>query len=298
MIDFHGRTAVITGAGRGLGRVYAIEMAKLGARVVVNDFSPSGAHDSSPANEVVKEIKRFGGHAITNHNNVATEEGGAGIIKAAMDEFGSVDILINNAGIIADKSISKMDSSSWSRVIDVHLNGAYHVTKPAFAVMKEQKYGRIMFTTSAAAIFGNFGQTNYCAAKMGLIGFMNSLRLESEKYNIHVNAVAPLAKSQMTENLLPTEILDKMKPELVAPLVLFLCSEKSKESGGIYNAGFGYFNKVMISSGKGCCLSTDNGTITPDDIEKNWAEITDMSAGQEYKDLGGFMIDLIGLISK
>lgn len=298
MIGFEGKTAIITGSGRGLGRVYAIELARLGANVVVNDFSPSGDNESSPANDVVMEIKQFGGHAITNHDNVATKEGGERIVKTAMDEFGSVDILINNAGIIADKTLLKMDSSSWNGVIDVHLNGAYHVTKPAFAVMKEQKYGRILFTSSAAAIFGNFGQTNYCAAKMGLIGFMNSLRLESEKYNIHVNAVAPLAKSQMTENLLPNDILDKMKPELVAPLVLFLCSDKNKESGGIYNAGFGYFNKVEISSGKGCCLSTENGTITPDDIEKNWAEITDMNASKNYKDLGGFMIDLIGLISK
>lgn len=298
MIGFEGKTAVITGAGRGLGRIYAIELAKLGAKVVINDFTPPGSNEPSPADEVVKEIIKTGGYAVANYSNVATEEGGAEIIKTAMTEFGSLDILINNAGIISDKSFLKMDTESWERVLDVHLSGAYNVTKPAFAIMKEKGFGRIVFTSSAAALFGNFGQTNYCSAKMGLIGFMNSLRLESEKYNIHVNAVAPLAKSQMTENLLPPEILDKMQPELVAPLVIFLCSDRINESGGIYNAGFGYFNKVMISSGKGCFIGSEKGQITPEDIEKNWGKITDMADSKGYKDIGGFMMDILGTILK
>jgi len=297
MISFEGKTAVITGSGRGLGKIYAIEFAKRGANVVINDYNPDSSQPS-PADDVVKEIISSGGHAVANYDNVATEEGGAGIIKTAIEEFGGVDILINNAGIISDKSFSKMDTTSWQKVLDVHLNGAYHVTKPAFALMKSRGYGRIIFTSSAAALFGNFGQTNYCSAKMGLIGFMNSLRLESEKYNIHINTVAPLAKSQMTENLLPPEILDKMLPEYVAPIVLFLCSEEIKESGGIYNAGFGYFNKVMISSGKGCLLDSSNGNISPDDISANWENISSMENSKGHKELGEFMLDLLGKLQK
>lgn len=297
MISFEGKTAVITGSGRGLGRVYAIELAKRGAKVIINDYSPDSS-TPSPADDVVKEIIMSGGHAVANYNNVATEEGGAAIIKTAVEEFGGIDILVNNAGIISDKSFSKMDTASWQKVVDVHLNGAYHVTKPAFALMKDKGYGRIVFTSSAAALFGNFGQTNYCSAKMGLIGFMNSLRLESEKYNIHVNSVAPLAKSQMTENLLPPEILDKMLPEYVAPIVLFLCSDAINESGGIYNAGFGYFNKVMISSGKGCLIDSSNGNISVEDISANWDRISNMENSKEYKDIGGFILDLLGMLQK
>lgn len=297
MINFEGKTAVITGSGRGLGRIYAIELAKRGAKVVINDYNPDSSKPS-PADDVVKEIIEFGGQAVANYDNVATEEGGASLIKKAVDEFSGLDILINNAGIISDKSFSKMDTASWQKVIDVHLNGAYHVTKPAFAIMKERGHGKIVFTSSAAALFGNFGQTNYCSAKMGLIGFMNSLRLECEKYNIHVNTVAPLAKSQMTENLLPPEILDKMLPEYVAPIVLFLCSDEIKESGGIYNAGFGYFNKVMISSGQGCLITGNNGTISPEDISANWKEISNMESSKGYKDIGVFMLDLLGMLQK
>ncbi|WP_035276560.1 SDR family NAD(P)-dependent oxidoreductase [Desulforegula conservatrix] len=297
MISFEGKTAVVTGSGRGLGRIYAIELSKRGAKVVINDYSPDTSKPS-PADEVVKEIVASGGIAVANYDNIATEKGGAALIQKAMDEFGALDILINNAGIISDKSFSKMDIDSWQRVLDVHLNGAYHVTKPGFAIMKERGYGRIVFTSSAAALFGNFGQTNYCSAKMGLIGFMNSLRLESEKYNIHVNTVAPLAKSQMTENLLPPEILDKMLPEYVAPIVLFLCSDEMKESGGIYNAGFGYFNKVMITSGKGCLIDSNKGNISPEDISANWDEISSMENSKGYKDIGGFILDLLGMIDK
>jgi len=295
MISFNNKTAVITGSGRGLGKVYATELAKRGANVVINDYSPDRSI-SSPADDVVKDIIKSGGSAVANYDNVATEEGGAGIIKTALDEFGGLDILINNAGIISDKSFFKMDTNSWQKVLDVHLNGAYHTTKPAFAVMKDRGYGRIIFTSSAAALFGNFGQTNYCSAKMGLIGFMNSLRLESEKYNIYINTVAPLAKSQMTENLLPPEILDKMLPEYVAPIVLFLCSDAIKESGGIYNAGFGYFNKVMISSGEGCLIDNSKGNISPEDISVNWDKISNMENIKGYKDIGGFILDLLGKI--
>lgn len=296
MISFEGKTAVITGSGRGLGRVYAIELAKRGANVVVNDYNPDKSLPS-PADDVVNEIFKIGGKAQANYDNIASEDGGAGVVKTALEAFGGIDILINNAGIIADKSLSKMDTASWQRVLDVHLNGAFHVTKNAFAIMKERNYGRILFTSSAAALFGNFGQTNYCSAKMGLIGFMNSLRLECTKYNIHVNTVAPLAKSQMTENLLPPDILDKMLPEYVAPIVLYLCSDEIKESGGIYNAGFGYFNKVAITSGPGCFIDPC-GSITPEDIAEKFADISEMENSKSYSDIGSFMLDLLTIMQK
>jgi hypothetical protein len=181
--------------------------------------------------------------------------------------------------------------------MDVHLNGAYYATKPAFAVIKEKGYGTIVFTSSAAGIFGNFGQTNYCSAKMGLVGLMNSLKLEADKYNIRINTVAPLAKSQMTENLLPAEILEKMKPEFVAPLVMFLCSDRINESGGIYNAGFGFFNKVEIQSGHGIYICNSSGKISADDIAEKWDTISDMNNSRSYRDIGGFLLDLLGRVS-
>lgn len=297
MISLKGKTAVVTGAGRGLGKAYALKLASLGAKVVINDYSPAHNQTSSPANDVAREIMESGGEAVVNYDNVATEEGGTGITKTAIESFGTIDILINNAGIIADRSFLKMDAESWNRVIDVHLNGAYYVTKPAFAVMKEKGYGRIVLTSSAAGIFGNFGQTNYCSAKMGLIGLMNSLKLESEKYNIKINTVAPLAKSQMTENLLPAEILEKMKPEYVAPIVMYLCSDRINESGGIYNAGFGFYNKVAISSGKGCYICGKDGEISVDDIAANWEAMSSMEDSSSYRDIGGFLLDLLGKIS-
>ena len=196
-IRFDQRVAIVTGAGGGLGRVYALEFAKRGAKVVVNDLGGardgSGEGSQSPAQKVVEEIRAQGGEAVANYDTVATPEGGERIVKAALDAFGTVDILINNAGILRDKSLLKMEPETWQAVLDVHLNGAYHVTKPAFAVMKEKGYGRIVLTTSAAGLYGNFGQTNYSSAKMGLVGFMNTLKLEGAKYNIKVNTIAPMA---------------------------------------------------------------------------------------------------------
>jgi len=195
-IDFKGKVAIVTGAGAGLGKTYAIELAKRGCKVVVNDLG--GARDGSgashgPAQDVVDEIKKAGGEAAPNYDNVATIEGGQGIVKTAVDAFGKVDIVINNAGILRDKSFLKMDPENWNAVLAVHLGGAYNVTRPAFVKMKDQGYGRIVMTTSAAGLYGNFGQTNYSAAKLGLVGFMNTLKLEGAKYNIKANTVAPLA---------------------------------------------------------------------------------------------------------
>jgi len=209
-IRFDDRVAIVTGAGAGLGRIYALELAKRGAKVIANDLG--GARDGSgkgskgPADEVVDEIKNLGGEAVANYDSVATVEGGKNIVKSAIEAFGTVDIVINNAGILRDKSFLKVEPKNWQIVIDVHLNGAYNVSHPAYAVMKKKGYGRILMTTSAAGLYGNFGQTNYTSAKMGLVGLMNTLKLEGAKYNIKVNTIAPVAASRLTGDILPVPV--------------------------------------------------------------------------------------------
>jgi NAD(P)-dependent dehydrogenase (short-subunit alcohol dehydrogenase family)/acyl dehydratase/putative sterol carrier protein len=288
-IRFDGRVAVITGAGAGLGRVYALELARRGAKVVVNDLGSardgSGQGSSAPADQVVRDIQALGGQAVANYDNVATPEGGRAIIQTALDAFGTVDILINNAGILRDKSILKMEPENWQAVMDVHLNGAYHVSRPAFEVMKEKGYGRILMTTSAAGLYGNFGQTNYAAAKMGLVGLMNTLKLEGEKYSILVNTIAPLAASRLTEDVTPPELFLKMKPEFVAPLALYLCSEQCNVSGSIYNAGMGFFNRAAVVTGPGLTLGSAKIFPTLEDIIANIDAISTIEGGKEYRQL-------------
>jgi NAD(P)-dependent dehydrogenase (short-subunit alcohol dehydrogenase family) len=231
-IRYDGRVAIVTGAGAGLGRAYALELARRGAKVVVNDLGGardgSGDGSAAPADQVVSEIKAAGGEAVANYDNVATAAGGEAIVKTALDAFGTVDILINNAGILRDKSFVKMEPENWHSVLDVHLNGAYHVSRPAFEVMKAKGYGRIVMTTSAAGLYGNFGQTNYTAAKLALVGFMNTLKIEGKKYDIKVNTIAPVAASRLTEDILPPDLFDKLKPEFVTPMTLFLCAEAAR----------------------------------------------------------------------
>ena len=215
-LRYDDRVAIVTGAGAGLGRIYAIELARRGAKVVVNDLG--GARDgtgdgtAAPADQVVAEIKALGGEAVANYDNVATADGGENIVKAAVEAFGRLDILINNAGILRDKSFLKMEPENWQAVMDVHLNGAYFVTRPAMAAMKPNGYGRIVMTTSAAGLYGNFGQTNYSAAKTGLVGLANALKLEGAKHNIKVNTVAPIAASRLTEDVMPPDLFEKSKP--------------------------------------------------------------------------------------
>ena len=208
-IDFTGRVAIVTGAGAGLGRCHALELAKRGAKVVVNDLGGTRdgtGSDDSAANKVVEEIKAAGGEAVPNYDNVATVAGGENIVKTSIDAYGKVDILINNAGILRDKSFVKMEEENWDGVMAVHLKGAYCVTKPAFINMRENGFGRIVMTTSGAGLFGNFGQSNYAAAKMGLIGLTNVLKLEGGKYNVKTNVLVPVAASRLTEDVLPPEI--------------------------------------------------------------------------------------------
>ncbi len=300
-IRFDGRVAVITGAGAGLGRVYALELAKRGAKVVVNDLGGardgSGGGSSSPADQVVSEIKALGGEAVASYDNVADPQGGENVVKTALDAFGTVDIVINNAGILRDKSFLKMEPENWNAVLNVHLNGAYNVTRPAFAVMKEKGYGRIVMTTSAAGLYGNFGQTNYSAAKMALVGFMNTLKIEGKKYNIKVNTIAPLAASRLTEDIMPPDLFQKMKPEFVAPMTLYLCSEQCPVSGNIYNAGMGFYNRAAIVTGPGTVISAKKFP-TAEDIRDNLPKISNMEGGKEFFELNAQVGDIFAAFSK
>ena len=296
-IRFDGRVAVVTGAGAGLGRVYALELAKRGAKIVVNDLGGardgSGEGSATPADQVVSEIKALGGEAVANYDNVATPAGGQNIINSALNTFGTVDILINNAGILRDKSFLKMEPENWQSVLDVHLNGAYHVTRPAFAVMKEKGYGRIVMTTSAAGLYGNFGQSNYTAAKMALIGLMNTLKLEGQKYNVKVNTVAPVAASRLTEDVLPPEFFEKLKPEFVAPMVLYLSSEECPVTGNIYNAGMGCYNRAAIVTGAGAVIGKGQEIPTPEQVVASWKDIASLKNAKEYTQLNEQIGDLL-----
>jgi len=295
-IRFDGQAAIVTGAGGGLGRTYALELARRGAMVLVNDLG--GARDGSgsssrPADAVVEEITAAGGSAVANYDSVATVEGGQAIVQAALDAFGRVDILINNAGILRDKSFARMTPDMWQAVLAVHLHGAFNVTQPAFRVMKEQGYGRIVFTTSAAGLFGNFGQANYSAAKMGLVGLMNTLKIEGAKYDIKVNAVAPLAATRLTRDVLPPDLVDRLKPEFVTPLVLYLTSERCPVSGGVYNAGLGHYSRVAVVSGPGTWLGEEDQIPTPEEIAAHWSQITSLQGAQTYDDANAALMDIL-----
>ncbi|MGA7098087.1 MAG: SDR family oxidoreductase [Acidimicrobiia bacterium] len=252
-ITFDGRVAVITGAGGGLGREYALELARRGARVVVNDLG--GAVDGSGSSKnsadlVVDEIVEAGGEAVASYDSVATRDGGESIIETAINEFGTVDIVINNAGILRDKSFANMTMDEVDAVIDVHLRGAFHVSHPAFQVMKEKGYGRFVHTTSASGLFGNFGQTNYGAAKAGLVGLSNVLAIEGAKYDIKSNAVAPTARTRMTEDILGP-FAEMFDPRQVMPIVVYLCSEANQFSHEIFTAGGGRYGRVFIGTNTG-----------------------------------------------
>jgi 3-hydroxy-3-methylglutaryl CoA synthase/NAD(P)-dependent dehydrogenase (short-subunit alcohol dehydrogenase family)/putative sterol carrier protein len=296
-IRFDDRVALVTGAGAGLGKAYALELARRGAKVVVNDLGGardgSGQGSASPADEVVDEITALGGAAVANYDNVATPAGGENIVKTALDTFGRLDILINNAGILRDKSFIKMDPANWKAVMDVHLNGAYHVTRPAMAAMKENGYGRIVMTTSAAGLYGNFGQTNYSAAKMALVGLMNTLKLEGQKYHIKVNTIAPIAASRLTEDVMPPELFEKSKPEFVVPMVMYLSAEDCKESGAIFNSGMGYFNRAAVLTGPTVQLGDEAHPPTPEQIHENWNQINSMDGAKEMADANTAIFALI-----
>ena len=250
---FDNKVAIVTGAGNGLGRVYAHFLAARGAKVVVNDLggSVSGVAQSEqkrPADVVVDEIKKAGGQAVANYDSV---EFGDKIVKTAVDAFGTVDIVINNAGILRDISFMKMTELDWDLIMKVHLKGAYSVTRAAWNIMREKGYGRIINTGSSAGIFGSFGQANYATAKLGLWGFTQSLAKEGEKRNIKVNCIAPLAGTRMTETVMPKEVVDALKPEFVAPFVAYLSHDQCTDSGALYEVGAGYIAKQRWQRSEG-----------------------------------------------
>ena len=270
-LGYDGKVAIITGAGGGLGRQHALLLAKRGALVVVNDLGGNidgTGGDASAAQKVVDEIKAAGGEAVADHNSVATPEGGAAIVKTAVDTFGRVDIVVNNAGILRDKSFHNMSPDLMNPVFDVHLKGAFHVTQPAWVLMREQGYGRIISTSSAAGIFGNFGQTNYGAAKLGLVGFTRVLAVEGAKYNIKANAIAPLALTRMTEDLMGA-LADKLDPSQVSPIVAWLAHEDCPVTGQVYSVGGGRIANVFFGETQGY---TKPGHSL-EDVRDNWEAI-------------------------
>jgi NAD(P)-dependent dehydrogenase (short-subunit alcohol dehydrogenase family) len=284
-IRYDGQVAIVTGSGNGLGRCHAMGLAARGAKVVINDLG--GARDGTgsslgAAESVVAEIKALGGEAIANGANVTNEAQVADMVKAAMDTWGRVDILVNNAGILRDKSFSKMTMDEWRIVVDVHLHGAAICTKAVWEIMKAQNYGRIVMTTSSTGNYGNFGQTNYGAAKLGLVGFQKSLYIEGAKNNIHVNSILPVAATRMTEDLMPPDVLAMLKPEYVTPAVLFLCSKEAPTNTTI-SAGAGVYAVSQMCETEGMYLPEDERT--PENILANWAKISD-PAGQQALQAG------------
>jgi NAD(P)-dependent dehydrogenase (short-subunit alcohol dehydrogenase family) len=274
-LGFDGKVAIITGAGGGLGRQHALLLASRGALVVINDLGGAvdgSGSDKGAAERVVDEIKGLGGEAVADTNSVSTPEGGAAIVKTAVDAFGTVDIVVNNAGILRDKAFHNMEPDLMNPVFDVHLKGAFHVTQPAWGIMREKGYGRIISTSSAAGIFGNFGQTNYGAAKMGLVGFTRVLAVEGAKYNIKANAIAPLALTRMTETIMGA-LGDKLDPGLVSPLVTFLAHDECPVSGQTFSVGGGRVAHVFIGETRGY----HDTALDPEKVRDNWGTITDQS---------------------
>jgi 3-hydroxyacyl-CoA dehydrogenase/3a,7a,12a-trihydroxy-5b-cholest-24-enoyl-CoA hydratase len=276
---YDGRVALITGAARGLGRAHALLLASRGARVLVNDpggsSSGQGA-DSRPAEQVVAEILALGGEAAANFDSVNE---GEKLIQAAMDHFGRVDIVINNAGILRDTTLGKMTDEDWDAVLAVHLRGAYQVTRAAWPHLRQANYGRVVMTSSASGIYGNFGQSNYAAAKLGLYGLANTLALEGAKYNILVNTIAPLAKSRMTEGLFTSELFDHLKPEYVSPLVAYLCHESQTETGQLYEVGGGWVAKLRWERSLGAMLPPEEAANI-EALAGAWPQISDWEGAE------------------
>jgi NAD(P)-dependent dehydrogenase (short-subunit alcohol dehydrogenase family) len=270
-----GRVAVVTGAGGGLGRSHALLLAERGARVVVNDLGGTAAgqgSDATAAEKVAAEINEAGGIAVANHDSVATPEGGRAIVQTALDAFGTVDIVVNNAGFLRDQSFGKMTDENIDDIIDVHLKGAFYVSRPAFAHMKEQGYGRFVHTTSAAGLFGNFGQANYAGAKMGLVGLSSVIAIEGAKANIRSNVIAPLATTRLTEQLMGADMASVLAPEQVSGLVAYLCSEGCEPTHEVFSVGGGRIARVFVGLGEG--WSAGKGVSpTPEDVVAHLDEI-------------------------
>jgi len=301
MVDFADRVAIVTGAGGGLGREHALLLASRGAAVVVNDLGGDvhglGA-SASAADSVVDEIRSAGGVAVADYGSVSDPESAEAIVQGAIDEFGRIDIVVNNAGILRDKSFANLEWPDLAAVLDVHLKGAFYVTRPAFVRMKEQGYGRIVLTSSSSGLMGNFGQANYGAAKMGLVGLMNVLKLEGAKSGIRVNAVAPIARTRMTEEIFG-EAVAHFDPSYVAPAVAYLASEQCQVNGEIWSVGGGSVSRFFIGLTHGYFKHPGrSGSLTVEDIVEHIEDIRDedgyivpFSSQDEFAKLGPKLID-------
>ena len=275
-VRFEDKVVIVTGAGGGLGRAHALLFARHGARVIVNDLGGS-AHgegaNASAADRVVAEIREAGGEAVANHDSVTD---GDKIVQNALDAFGRVNVVVNNAGILRDKSFAKMEDADWDLVYRVHVEGAYKVTRAAWPHLRDQNYGRIIFTSSTSGIYGNFGQANYGMAKLGLYGLTRTLAVEGRKNNILVNAIAPTGGTRMTEGLIPASVFDLLKPELVSPLVVYLGSDQCQDSAGLYEVGGGWIGKVRWERSLGAGFNPHAG-FSPEDVVAQWQTISDFS---------------------
>ena len=288
MSDFEDKVVVITGAGGGLGKAHALEFASRGAKVVVNDLGGSGdgVGSSDAADDVVNEIKAAGGEAIANKASVSSKEGAQSIIDDAVSAYGTVDMLVNNAGILRDKSFKNMDMADWDMVMDVHLNGSGYVTRAAWPIMYEKNYGRIVFTSSTSGVFGNFGQANYGAAKMGMLGLMNVLAIEGLSKNIRVNCLAPAAETRLIGTIPGRDVdpdnPDPMRhPRLVTPVVLLMCAEDAP-TGQTFHAGNGRFSRSATFVNKALEFGAD---VTFEDLQEKKDQLIDMSSSREMSGL-------------
>ena len=281
-IRFDDRVAIVTGAGGGLGRAHALLLASRGAQVVVNDLGGSvdgeGASNRA-ADAVVAEIEKAGGKAVANYDSVAEAEGADAIVKTALDAYGRIDVVINNAGILRDVSFHKMTVEQWDIVLAVHLRGTMLVSRAAWPHLREQGYGRIVNTSSAAGLYGNFGQASYGAAKLGIVGLTKALAQEGFKKGIRVNAIAPVAKSRMTESILPADVLATLEPDRVAPIVAYLASEANDANGQVFAVGGGYVSRVEVVEAPGVVLADGFG---PDEVAAQFAAASNLDGAKAY----------------
>jgi NAD(P)-dependent dehydrogenase (short-subunit alcohol dehydrogenase family) len=297
-IRFDDQVAIVTGAGGGIGKEHALELAKRGAKVVVNDLGGSvdGSGTSDAAEAVVQQIKDAGGEAIANGASVTDLSAIQDMVKEVMDKWGRIDILVNNAGILRDKSFHNVTLDDFNLVMDVHFQGTLNCTHTIYPIMREQGYGRIVFTSSSSGVYGNFGQSNYGAAKMAIVGLMNTLKIEGQKYNVFSNSITPVAYTRMTEGLIPEDFGKNLQPEYVTPAVIYL-SGKDAPNGVIIAAGAGVYARIITHETMGVSLGTGED-MTPENIAANWDTISDMDDARALQNGGEQTLKIFELISK